>query len=78
MAPMKMNEPAMSSWRIFSLKVAGTGFACFGAVKKMRMMAALRPPTGRLTEESLVDVFRMVDGMNSTHCKSTNAMIRSR
>jgi hypothetical protein len=40
--------PGKSIWRSFSFKEAWTGTACAGVVKKKRMMAADKPPIGRL------------------------------
>ena len=47
-APMMRTTPRGSIWRIFSFRGAASGTACTGVWKKKKMMAAERPPMGRL------------------------------
>jgi hypothetical protein len=47
-AAIMSEEPTGSIWSSFSRRGAWTGTAWGGVVKKKRMMAAERPPMGRL------------------------------
>ena len=47
-AAIMMNVPGRSIWRSFSCQVAFAGLAAGGVVKRKNMIAALRPPIGRL------------------------------
>ncbi len=51
-----VNVPGRSIWSIFSFNVASWGLAAFGALKKTKMIAAPKPPIGRLIQKHHLQV----------------------